>query len=323
MGIINTLLEIGDAIPVIIVSAIMVTIVVILALNIKIVPQATASVVECLGKYKATWHTGLHFKIPFVEKVVKRLSLMEQIEDFDPQLVITKDNVVMQVDTVVFYQITDPKLYSYGHATPMTAIENLTSTTLRNIIGEMELDSTLTSRDIINSKMRSILDEATDPWGIKVSRVELKNIIPPKEIQDAMEKQMKAERERREAILRAEGEKNSAILVAEGRKQSQILDAEAEKQSQILRAEAEKQSQVLRAEGEAEAILAVQRATAEGIRMINEANPGEGMIAIKSLETFEKVADGQATKIIIPSEIQNIAGLVASIKGVAEDDKKA
>ena len=291
--------------------------------NIHIVPQAKAYVIERLGGYHATWGTGLHFKIPFIDRIAKRINKMEQVADFPPQPVITKDNVRMQIDTVVFYQITDPKLYSYGHATPMTAIENLTSTTLRNIIGEMELDSTLTSRDIINSKMRSILDEATDPWGIKVSRVELKNIIPPKEIQDAMEKQMKAERERREAILRAEGEKNSAILVAEGRKQSQILDAEAEKQSQILRAEAEKQSQVLRAEGEAEAILAVQRATAEGIRMINEANPGEGMIAIKSLETFEKVADGKATKIIIPSEIQNVAGLVASIKGVAEDDKKA
>ena len=225
----------------------------------------------------------------------------------------------MQIDTVVFYQITDAKLYTYGHATPMAAIENLTSTTLRNIIGEMELDATLTSRDVINSKMRSILDEATDPWGIKVSRVELKNIIPPKEIQDAMEKQMKAERERREAILRAEGEKNSNILVAEGRKQSLILDAEAEKQSRILRAEAEKQSQVLKAEGEAEAILKIQQATADGIRMINEANPGEGVIALKSLESLEKVADGQATKIIIPSEIQNVAGLVASIKGVAEE----
>ena len=262
-------------------------------------------------------------KWPFVEKIAKTVPLKEQVVDFPPQPVITKDNVRMQIDTVVFYQITDAKLYTYGHATPMTAIENLTSTTLRNIIGDMELDETLTSRDIINSKMRAILDEATDPWGIKVNRVELKNIIPPKEIQDAMEKQMKAERERRESILRAEGEKNSAILVAEGRKQSQILEAEAEKQSQILRAEAEKQSQVLKAEGEAEAILAVQKATAEGIRMINEARPGEGMIALKSLEAFEKVADGKATKIIIPSEIQNVAGLVASIKGVAEDDAKA
>ena len=287
--------------------------------NIHVVPQARAFVIERLGGYYTTWGTGVHFKIPFVDRIAKRINKMEQVADFPPQPVITKDNVRMQIDTVVFYQITDAKLYTYGHATPMTAIENLTSTTLRNIIGEMELDSTLTSRDIINSKMRAILDEATDPWGIKVSRVELKNIIPPKEIQDAMEKQMKAERERREAILRAEGEKNSAILVAEGQKQSKILGAEAEKQSQILRAEAEKQSQVLRAEGEAEAILKIQQATADGIKMINEAKPGEGMIALKSLEAFEKVADGKATKIIIPSEIQNVAGLVASIKGVAED----
>ena len=287
--------------------------------NIQIVPQARAYVIERLGAYHTTWGTGLHFKIPFIDKVAKKINKMEQVADFPPQPVITKDNVRMQIDTVVFYQITDPKLYSYGHATPMTAIENLTSTTLRNIIGDMELDETLTSRDIINSKMRSILDEATDPWGIKVSRVELKNIIPPKEIQDAMEKQMKAERERRESILRAEGEKNSAILLAEGRKQSQILDAEAEKASRILRAEAEKQSQVLKAEGEAEAILKIQQATADGIKMINEAKPGEGVIAIKSLESLEKVANGQATKIIIPSEIQNVAGLVASIKGVAEE----
>ena len=245
---------------------------------------------------------------------------MEQVADFPPQPVITKDNVRMQIDTVVFYQITDCKLYAYGHATPMTAIENLTSTTLRNIIGEMELDSTLTSRDIINTKMRSILDEATDPWGIKVNRVELKNIIPPKEIQDAMEKQMKAERERREAILRAEGEKNSAILVAEGQKQAMILNAEAEKQSQIQRAEALKESKIREAEGEAEAILKIQQATADGLRMVNEARPAEGVIALKSLETFEKVADGKATKIIIPSEIQNLAGIVASIKGVAENE---
>ena len=291
--------------------------------NIHVVPQARVYVIERLGGYHVTWGTGVHFKIPFVDRIAKKINKMEQVADFPPQPVITKDNVRMQIDTVVFYQITDAKLYTYGHATPMTAIENLTSTTLRNIIGDMELDETLTSRDIINSKMRAILDEATDPWGIKVNRVELKNIIPPKEIQDAMEKQMKAERERRESILRAEGEKNSAILVAEGRKQSQILEAEAEKQSQILRAEAEKQSQVLKAEGEAEAILAVQKATAEGIRMINEARPGEGLIALKSLEAFEKVADGKATKIIIPSEIQNVAGLVASIKGVAEDDVKA
>ena len=287
--------------------------------NIKIVPQARAFVVERLGGYYTTWGTGVHFKVPFIDRIAKKINKMEQVADFPPQPVITKDNVRMQIDTVVFYQITDPKLYTYGHATPMTAIENLTSTTLRNIIGDMELDETLTSRDIINTKMRQILDEATDPWGIKVSRVELKNIIPPREIQDAMEKQMKAERERRESILRAEGEKNSAILLAEGRKQSQILDAEAEKQSRILRAEAEKQSQVLKAEGEAEAILKIQQATADGIRMINDANPGEGVVALKSLESLEKVANGQATKIIIPSEIQNVAGLVASIKGVAEE----
>ena len=303
----------------IILIALAVVAIVIIISNINIVPQAKAYVIERLGGYHTTWNTGLHFKIPFIDRVAKKINKMEQVADFPPQPVITKDNVRMQIDTVVFYQITDPKLYSYGHATPMTAIENLTSTTLRNIIGEMELDATLTSRDIINSKMRAILDEATDPWGIKVSRVELKNIIPPKEIQDAMEKQMKAERERREAILRAEGEKNSAILLAEGRKQAQILDAEAEKQSRILRAEAEKQSQVLKAEGEAEAILKIQQATADGIRMINESNPGEAVVALKSLESLEKVANGQATKIIIPSEIQNVAGLVASIKGVAED----
>ena len=295
-----------------------VAVIAIIISNVHVVPQARAYVIERLGAYHVTWGTGVHFKIPFIDKIAKRINKMEQVADFPPQPVITKDNVRMQIDTVVFYQITDPKLFTYGHATPMTAIENLTSTTLRNIIGEMELDSTLTSRDIINSKMRAILDEATDPWGIKVSRVELKNIIPPKEIQDAMEKQMKAERERRESILRAEGEKNSAILLAEGRKQSQILDAEAEKQSQILRAEAEKQSQVLKAEGEAEAILKIQQATADGIKMINEANPGEGVVALKSLEALEKVADGQATKIIIPSEIQNVAGLVASVKGIAE-----
>ena len=285
--------------------------------NIHIVPQARAYVIERLGTYQTTWNTGIHFKVPFFDRIAKKINKMEQVADFPPQPVITKDNVRMQIDTVVFYQITDPKLYAYGHATPMIAIENLTSTTLRNIIGEMELDNTLTSRDIINSKMRIILDEATDPWGIKVSRVELKNIIPPREIQDAMEKQMKAERERREAILRAEGEKNSAILVAEGQKQSMILSAEAEKQSQILKAEAEKQSQVLKAEGEAEAILKIQKATADGIRMINEAKPSEEMITIRKLEAFEKVADGQATKIIIPSEIQSMAGFVTSVKEIA------
>ena len=293
--------------------------IILVVANIKIVPQSKAYVIERLGAYHTTWQTGLHVLIPVIERVAKQVSLKEQVADFPPQPVITKDNVTMQIDTVVFFQITDPKLYVYGVERPIAAIENLTATTLRNIIGDMELDETLTSRDIINAKMRAILDEATDPWGIKVSRVELKNIIPPKEIQDAMEKQMKAERERRESILRAEGEKNSAILVAEGRKQSQILEAEAEKQSRILRAEAEKQSQVLKAEGEAEAILKIQQATADGIRMINEANPGEAVIAIKSLESLEKVADGQATKIIIPSEIQNIAGLIASVKGIAED----
>ena len=305
---------------IIILVSIAVVILITVISNIHIVPQAKAFVVERLGAYHTTWGTGVHFKIPFVDRIAKRINKMEQVADFPPQPVITKDNVRMQIDTVVFYQITDPKLYAYGHATPMTAIENLTSTTLRNIIGEMELDSTLTSRDVINTKMRVILDEATDPWGIKVSRVELKNIIPPREIQDAMEKQMKAERERREAILRAEGEKNSAILVAEGNKQSMILNAEAEKQSQILKAEAEKQSQILKAEGEAEAILKIQQATADGIRMINEAKPGEGVIAIKSLEAFEKAADGKATKIIIPSEIQGLAGLVSSVRALSDKD---
>ena len=305
----------------IILIAIAVIAIVIIISNIHVVPQAKAYVIERLGGYQTTWNTGLHFKIPFIDRIAKRINKMEQVADFPPQPVITKDNVRMQIDTVVFYQITDPKLYCYGHATPMTAIENLTSTTLRNIIGDMELDETLTSRDIINTKMRMILDEATDPWGIKVSRVELKNIIPPKEIQDAMEKQMKAERERREAILRAEGEKNSAILLAEGRKQAQILDAEAEKQAQILRAEAEKAAQVLKAQGEAEAILQIQQATADGIRMINEAGPSQGVIALRSLEALQVVANGQATKIIIPSEIQNIAGLVASIQGVTEEKK--
>ena len=308
---------IGTAILIAIGVIILITIIA----NIKVVPQAKAYVIERFGAYYTTWGTGIHFKIPFIEKIAKKISKMEHVADFPPQPVITKDNVRMQIDTVVFYQITDCKLYAYGHATPMTAIENLTSTTLRNIIGEMELDSTLTSRDIINSKMRSILDEATDPWGIKVNRVELKNIIPPKEIQDAMEKQMKAERERREAILRAEGEKNSAILVAEGQKQAMILNAEAEKQSEILRAEAMKEAKIREAEGESEAILKIQQATADGIRMINEARPSKEVISLKSLESLEKVADGKATKIIIPSEIQNLAGLVASIKGVAENEQ--
>lgn len=290
--------------------------------NLKIVPQSQAFVIERLGAYSQTWKTGIHWKIPFIERIAKRVNLMEQVADFPPQPVITKDNVRMQIDTVVFFQITDCKLYAYGHTAPMTAIENLTATTLRNIIGELELDNTLTSRDIINTKMRAILDEATDPWGIKVNRVELKNIIPPKEIQDAMEKQMKAERERREAILRAEGEKNSTILVAQGKKESLILQAEAEKQSQILKAEANKEAKIREAEGEAEAILAIQKATADGIRMINEAKPSESMIALRSLQAFEKAADGQATKIIIPSEIQNITSLVAGVKEAAGDVAK-
>ena len=303
-----------------IVAAVLIGILLIIIIsNIHIVPQSKAYLIERLGAYHQTWRTGIHFKIPFIDRIAKRINLMEQVADYPPQPVITKDNVRMQIDTVVFFQITDCKLYAYGHTTPMAAIENLTATTLRNIIGELELDSTLTSRDIINTKMRSILDEATDPWGIKVTRVELKNIIPPREIQDAMEKQMKAERERREAILRAEGEKNSTILVAQGKKESMILEAEAEKQSQILRAEAIKESKIREAEGEAAAILSIQKATADGIRMINEADPAQGVIAIKSLEALERVADGKATKIIIPSEIQNIAGLVSSIKEVATD----
>ena len=286
---------------------------------INVVPQAHAYVIERLGTYHTTWHTGFHFKWPFVDKISKKVTLMEQVADFPPQPVITKDNVKMQIDTVIFFQITDCKLYTYGVQSPMTAIENLTATTLRNIIGELELDSTLTSRDIINTKMRSILDEATDPWGIKVNRVELKNIMPPREIQDAMEKQMKAERERREQILRAEGEKNSTILVAEGKKQAMILDAEAQKQKQILLAEAQKESRIREAEGEAEAILKVQEATAAGIKLINEAAPSDKVIAIKSLEAFEKAADGQATKIIIPSEIQSLAGLATSLKEMTTD----
>ena len=290
--------------------------VLILLSCIKIVPQANAYVVERLGAYQQTWSVGLHIKVPFLDKVAKKVILKEQVVDFPPQPVITKDNVTMQIDTVVFFQITDPKLYAYGVENPIMAIENLTATTLRNIIGEMELDQTLTSREVINTKMRASLDIATDPWGIKVNRVELKNIIPPSAIQDAMEKQMKAERERREAILRAEGEKKSTVLVAEGKKESAILEAEAEKQSAILRAEAEKEKMIREAEGEAEAILKVQKATADGIRMIREAGADEAVLKIKSLEAFEKVADGKATKIIIPSEIQGLAGLATSVKEV-------
>ncbi len=301
------------------VFVLLILVVVLLASCIKIVPQAYAYVVERLGAYQQTWPVGIHFKMPFVDKVAKRVILKEQVVDFAPQPVITKDNVTMRIDTVVFYQITDPKLFAYGVENPIMAIENLTATTLRNIIGEMELDQTLTSREVINTKMRASLDIATDPWGIKVNRVELKNIIPPAAIQDAMEKQMKAERERREAILRAEGEKKSTVLVAEGKKESAILEAEAEKQSAILRAEAQKEKMIREAEGEAAAILKVQQATADGIRMIREAGADEAVLRIKSLEAFEKAADGKATKIIIPSEIQGMAGLAASAKELFKD----
>ena len=283
---------------------------------IKIVPQAHAFVVERLGAYQATWGVGLHFKTPIFDKIAKRVILKEQVVDFAPQPVITKDNVTMRIDTVVFYMITDPRLFAYGVDNPISAIENLTATTLRNIIGDLELDQTLTSRETINTKMRSCLDEATDPWGIKVTRVELKNIIPPAEIQNAMEKQMKAERERREAVTRAEGEKKANVTVAEGRKEAAILEAEAEKQSAILRAEAQKEKMIREAEGRAEAILKVQQAEADGIRMIREAGADEAVLRLKSLEAFERAANGQATKIIIPSEIQGIAGLAEGVKEV-------
>jgi regulator of protease activity HflC (stomatin/prohibitin superfamily) len=286
--------------------------------NLKVVPQGYAFVIERLGSYHETWKNGLHLKLPFIDRISKKITLMEQVVDFPPQPVITKDNVRMQIDTVVFFQVTDCKMYAYGVTNPIFAIENLTATTLRNLVGELDLDETLTSRDVVNTKMRSILDEATDPWGIKVNRVELKNIMPPKDIQDAMEKQMKAERERREAILRAEGEKNSAILVSEGRKQSIILEAEAAKQAAILKAEAERATKICEAEGEAEAILKVKEATAAGIRMINEAAPSSAVIALQSLAAFEKAADGKATKIIIPSEIQSLAGLAASLKELTD-----
>ena len=293
----------------------------VLASCVRIVPQAYAVILERLGAYQATWSTGIHFKVPFIERVARKVNLKEQVVDFPPQPVITKDNVTMQIDTVVFFQITDPKLYTYGVENPIMAIENLSATTLRNIIGDMELDETLTSRETINTKMRASLDEATDPWGIKVNRVELKNIIPPAAIQDAMEKQMKAERERREAILIAEGQKKSTILVAEGKKQSAILDAEAEKQAAILRAEAQKERMIKEAEGQAEAVLKVQNANAEGIRMSREAGADEAVLTLKSLEAFAKAADGKATKIIIPSDIQGIAGLASSLKEIVTDPK--
>ena len=298
---------------------IIVLILVVLARNIVIVPQASEYVVERLGSYSTTWENGLHFKIPFIERVAKRVSLKEQVVDFQPQAVITRDNVTMQIDTVVFFQITDAKLYAYGVWRPLAAVENLNATTLRNIIGEMELEDTLTSRDVINSKITTTLDVATDPWGIKVNRVELKNIIPPSEIQDAMERQMKAEREKRESILRAEGEKQSQILVAEGNKESEILKAEAEKEAAILRADAVREQKIREAQGEAEAIKMVQQAMADGLRALNEANPTEKVLTLKSLEAFTKAADGRATKLIIPSNIQSIAGLAASLKEVVDE----
>ena len=306
----------------IIIVVFFILILIIAASCIKIVPQAQALIVERLGMYKATWGTGPHIKMPFIERIAKRVNLKEQVVDFAPRPVITKDNVTMRIDTVVFFQITDPRLFTYGVENPIMAIENLTATTLRNIIGEMELDATLTSREIINTKMRASLDVATDPWGIKVNRVELKNIIPPSAIQEAMEKQMKAERERREAILKAEGEKKSTILVAEGKKESAILDAEAEKQAAILRAEAEKEKMIKEAEGQAEAILKVQQAKADGIRFIKDAGADQSVLTLKSLEAFAQAADGRATKIIIPSEIQGIAGLVTSLVEVAGKEKE-
>ena len=305
--------------PIIAIVVLLIVILVLVVSCIKIVPQAHAVVVERLGGYLDTWSVGLHFKTPFIDRIAKRVNLKEQVVDFPPQPVITKDNVTMQIDTVVYFQITDPKLFAYGVENPIMAIENLTATTLRNIIGDLELDETLTSRETINTKMRASLDVATDPWGIKVNRVELKNIIPPQAIQDAMEKQMKAERERREAILKAEGEKKSTILVAEGKKESAILDAEAEKQAAILRAEARKEATIREAEGQAEAILKIQQANADGLRFLKEAQPDAGVLQLKSLEAFAKAADGKATKIIIPSEIQGVAGLAKSVVEVATE----
>ncbi len=313
------LIAAGNVWALVAVGALMVVVLLILASCIKIVPQAKAVVLERLGGYRTTWSVGLHLKAPFIDRVAKRVNLKEQVIDFKPQPVITKDNVTMQIDTVVFFQITDPKLYAYGVENPLMAIENLTATTLRNIIGDLELDQTLTSRELINTKMRTQLDVATDPWGIKVNRVELKNIIPPREIQDSMEKQMKAERERREKILQAEGEKKSTILVAEGKKESAILDAEAEKQAAILRAEAKKEATIREAEGQAQAILKVQEANAEGIRLVKEAGADAAVLQLKSLEAFAKAADGKATKIIIPSDIQGIAGGIKSLVEVAKD----
>lgn len=300
--------------PIYIVLGIMAILLVLIIANIRVVPQSNSYVVERLGAYMSTWQVGLHFKLPLIDRVAKKVSLKEMVADFKPQPVITKDNVTMQIDTVVYYQITDPKLYAYGVINPMLAIENLTATTLRNIIGQLELDQTLSSRDLINTQMRSILDEATDPWGIKVNRVELKNILPPKDIQNAMEKQMRAERERREAILRAEGEKRSSILIAEGNKESAILNAEAAKQAEILKAEGDKEANIRRAEGEAEAIFKIHQAQARGLALLKEANPDDGVLRIKSFEALAKVADGNATKLIVPTDIASITSLAASIK---------
>lgn len=303
-------------------AAVVIVLFIVLISNIKIVPQARAYIVERLGAYRTTWKTGVHFTVPFLDRIAKNMSLKEQVIDFPPQPVITSDNVHMQIDTVIYYQIADPKLYTYGVEKPMVAIENLTATTLRNIIGDLELDQTLTSRDIINTKMRAILDEATDSWGIKINRVELKNIMPPKDIQEAMEKQMRAERERREKILQAEGEKKSAILIAEGNKESKILEAEADKQAAILQAEAIREAKIREAEGEAEAILKIQQAVADGIKLINEANPSEQVIAIKSLEALKELADGKANKLIIPSDIQGLATIASTLKTVVGDEKR-
>ena len=303
------------------VIVLVVLVLILVVSNIHVVQQSRAYVVERLGAYSATWNVGLHLKIPFIERVVKKVSLKEQVADFDPQPVITKDNVTMQIDTVIYFQITDPKLYTYGVEYPMSAIENLTATTLRNIIGEMELDQSLTSRDVINAKMRSILDEATDPWGIKVNRVELKNILPPQDIQNSMEKQMKAERDRRQAILQAEGTKRSQILVAEGEKEAAILKADAEKQAAILKAEAEKQAAILKADGEAQAIMAVQKAMADSLALLNEKAPNDQVLKLKALEAMQKVADGKATKIIIPSELQGFAGLASGIAETVKETK--
>ena len=315
-------MPVSSIVSIVIVVSIMVLVLIILASNIRVVQQSKAAVIERLGAFRTVWGVGLHIKIPFIERVAKMVSLKEQVVDFAPQPVITKDNVTMQIDTVVYFQITDPKLYTYGVEHPMSAIENLTATTLRNIIGDLELDESLTSRDHINTKMRAILDEATDPWGIKVNRVELKNIIPPREIQDAMEKQMKAERERRESILQAEGLKASQILVAEGEKQSAILRADAAKQAKIMEAEALKQAKILQAEAESEAILKVQQATADALKLLNEAAPNDQVVKLKALEAFQAAANGQATKIIIPSEIQGLAGLAAGVQTLMEGEKK-